>query len=605
MSLPDKRDKHGEPKKKKRRAKKTDDTVSGYNNSSNPFGDANLREKFVWRLKIDKMKKAGVDPAKLSKKSQKSKREELKRELEKVKKRREEREQEKLLWEEERQRQSREQDMSAYADWEAKEDQFHLQQALVRSETRIRQGRPKPIDALYMNLSLHPDFEFNMNEPHTMFEGLPLHELRDLRNDIIVFVSLDEHKDFWQALLVVCDDEIAKASATASSVPPQRQISAETATATPLPPVRNDGALHSAIAEDVEAIFKGKTSAQLEEMQAEITKRTEGRNAVDVEYWEALSARLKVFKAKAVLREIHAGLLKRYLEQLENKKEELKRTMAAAAERDSNEPASTDDPEGSGSQEDNNEAQQAGTWEGAGSLSPELIKDSEDIPPTAEIVDPEKDMEQLAKQRQQVLKQEAEKLILQSSSAAVPPPTTATTTTTTTTTSSAGRLITDRLLTEEEMFAEEASRTMEENEENFTATVDLSSQVYWWHDKFRPRKPRFFNRVHTGYEWNKYNQSHYDHDNPPPKIVQGYKFNIFFPDLIDKRKTPEFFKEPDIENNPDFCILRIHSGPPYEDIAFRIVNREWEYSHKHGFKCVFDRGILHLWFNFKRYRYRR
>ena len=45
-------------------------------------------------------------------------------------------------------------------------------------------------------------------------------------------------------------------------------------------------------------------------------------------------------------------------------------------------------------------------------------------------------------------------------------------------------------------------------------------QVYWWHDKFRPRKPKYFNRVHTGYEWNKYNQTHYDHDNPPPKIVQ-------------------------------------------------------------------------------------
>ena len=37
----------------------------------------------------------------------------------------------------------------------------------------------------------------------------------------------------------------------------------------------------------------------------------------------------------------------------------------------------------------------------------------------------------------------------------------------------------------------------------------------------------------------------------------------------------------------------------------RVVNREWEYSHKRGFKCVFDRGIMHLWFNFKRYRYRR
>ena len=29
-----------------------------------------------------------------------------------------------------------------------------------------------------------------------------------------------------------------------------------------------------------------------------------------------------------------------------------------------------------------------------------------------------------------------------------------------------------------------------------------------------------------GFEWNKYNQTHYDIDNPPPKIVQGYKFNV-------------------------------------------------------------------------------
>lgn len=65
-------------------------------------------------------------------------------------------------------------------------------------------------------------------------------------------------------------------------------------------------------------------------------------------------------------------------------------------------------------------------------------------------------------------------------------------------------------------------------------------QVYWWNIKYKPRKPKYFNRVHTGYEWNKYNQTHYDHDNPPPKVVQGYKFNIFYPDLIDKSKAPEY-----------------------------------------------------------------
>ncbi|CAN6308885.1 unnamed protein product, partial [Urochloa humidicola] len=129
-------------------------------------------------------------------------------------------------------------------------------------------------------------------------------------------------------------------------------------------------------------------------------------------------------------------------------------------------------------------------------------------------------------------------------------------------------------------------------------------QVYWWRDKYRPRKPKYFNRVHTGYEWNKYNQTHYDHDNPPPKIVQGYKFNIFYPDLVDKSKAPTYSIEKD-GGTGETCLIRFHAGPPYEDIAFRIVNKEWEYSHKKGFKCTFERGILHLYFNFKRYRYRR
>ena len=36
-------------------------------------------------------------------------------------------------------------------------------------------------------------------------------------------------------------------------------------------------------------------------------------------------------------------------------------------------------------------------------------------------------------------------------------------------------------------------------------------------------------------------------------------------------------KEP---GNEDTVLLYFSAGPPYEDIAFRIVNREWEYSHK-------------------------
>lgn len=57
------------------------------------------------------------------------------------------------------------------------------------------------------------------------------------------------------------------------------------------------------------------------------------------------------------------------------------------------------------------------------------------------------------------------------------------------------------------------------------------------------------------------------------------QFNIFYPDLIDKSKAPTYriVKEP---GNDDTVLLWFTAGPPYEDIAFRVVNREWEYSHK-------------------------
>ncbi|CAE6410251.1 unnamed protein product, partial [Rhizoctonia solani] len=132
----------------------------------------------------------------------------------------------------------------------------------------------------------------------------------------------------------------------------------------------------------------------------------------------------------------------------------------------------------------------------------------------------------------------------------------------------------------EALYRAEAEKNMDEEEELYNLEeLIVNPTTYTWEDKYRPRKPRYFNRIHTGYEWNKYNQTHYDTDNPPPKVVQGYKFNIFYPDLIDKGKAPTYkiVKEP---GNEDTVLLHFMAGPPYEDIAFRVVNREWEYSHK-------------------------
>jgi hypothetical protein len=152
------------------------------------------------------------------------------------------------------------------------------------------------------------------------------------------------------------------------------------------------------------------------------------------------------------------------------------------------------------------------------------------------------------------------------------------------------------------LYEREVARGVSENEEIFAAEEAVSTASRpQWANKYRPRKPRYFNRVQMGYEWNKYNQTHYDHDNPPPKVVQGYKFNIFYPDLIDKTKAPTYRIEREHgrkrgqsfvkAGEEDTCLIRFIAGPPYEDIAFRIVDKEWDYSAKRdrGFKSTFEK----------------
>ena len=116
--------------------------------------------------------------------------------------------------------------------------------------------------------------------------------------------------------------------------------------------------------------------------------------------------------------------------------------------------------------------------------------------------------------------------------------------------------------------------------------------------------PKFFNIIKAGFEWNKYNQTHYDADNPPPKVVQGYKFNVFYPELLNKLSTPQFYLE-NIPGNKDEVLIKFKASEPYADLVFKIINKEWDVSERHGFVSKFDRGVLQLHFNFKKVRYRR
>ena len=49
----------------------------------------------------------------------------------------------------------------------------------------------------------------------------------------------------------------------------------------------------------------------------------------------------------------------------------------------------------------------------------------------------------------------------------------------------------------EQIFIEKAKEGMNDDEAQFSVEFPVDTQAFMWSDKYRPRKPRFFNRVHT------------------------------------------------------------------------------------------------------------
>lgn len=568
-----------EAKERKRKERMGwDNDYLHYTNTDNPFGDGNILSTFVWSKKLGKEGLLGVGREELETRNR-HKQEENKRELEKVKKRRQERELERQQREEEMTMLQRGKEAAQLEQWARQEDQFHLEQARLRSRIRIQDGRAKPIDLLAKYISAEEEVDaVEMHEPYTYLRGLQTKDLEDLIEDIKVYKELERGKnlDYWNDITVIVEDELHKLRKL-------ERTEYEVAVG------RREG-IHESVAKDVTTIFKGKTASQLEALQMQIQAKITGKpEGVDIGYWESLLSQLKAHMARARLRDRHQENLRKKLEVLiaeqgvarteneaENSQPQENEISSAKQDEpstsaviDKNENCPSDDDQ-EGNDADDLLSESFREYE-AGSYSPTYIPYSQLEPGTLVTLEDD-DNQRLEYARQQVL--------------------------------NTGRKIQNVLTTEEQAMHREARKGMGSDEAQFSVESSLEAQIYLWSDKYRPRKPRYFNRVHTGFEWNKYNQTHYDMDNPPPKIVQGYKFNIFYPDLIDKNTTPQYFLTP-CADNKDFAILRFHAGPPYEDIAFKIVNREWEYSYKRGFRCQFHNNIFQLWFHFKRYRYRR
>lgn len=300
-------------------------------------------------------------------------------------------------------------------------------------------------------------------------------------------------------------------------------------------PRGNEGRVVSSVSSDIDKILAPKTLSQLEILEGQIKAKLRSDEDIDTDYWEQLLRSLRVWKAKASLAELNA--------EISREREALRAKNPSAAQ---NGRAQT-------------EAISAGPGPG----------------PTNNVAEPF--TRPIAASQT-------------TSSGSAPPGTER----------FAQADNEDLSQTTTALYEREVARGVTEDEEVFAAeeTVTDSKPMTGGH---RARKPRYFNRVAMGYEWNKYNQTHYDHDNPPPKVVQGYKFNIFYPELIDKTKAPTFkiIREHGRRRGESFaaagetdtCLIRFISGAPYEDIAFRIVDREWDYSAKRdrGYKSSFDK----------------
>ena len=578
-------------KKQEKRAKDKekmgwDQDYVNYTNEDNPFGDHNLTQNFRWNQKLKQEGLDKLDDRELQR-IQRVKQEEQRQELEKVKQRRLEREREReeresLLELEERKREN-----DKFAKWQKDEDEFHLQQARLRSKIRIEDGRAKPIDLLakYVSTDENEIDTIEMHEPYTYLNGLTIKDLEDLLVDIRVYeeIDLNRNRDFWSDIVTIVDDELRKLRKMDRT---EYQLAAD----------RRQG-MNKAVVDDVQKVFQGKSAEQLATLQKGIEMKLEAKEeGTDIGYWESLLSELKAHLARARLKDKHRENLTNKLEMLRAeqtqeellyKKDDFDEKSKELTPKDSPIPSkvSTEDEDDTAggllhypkkpTEEDDMENEVTPIDEFiSGNYSPAYISEF-DLELGSIIILEDEEISKRKMDQRKALQ---------------------------------GSKVENVMNAEERALEREAKKGMGDDEAKFSVEADVDPNTsYEWSDKYRPRKPRYFNRVHTGFEWNKYNQTHYDIDNPPPKVVQGYKFNIFYPDLIDKTSTPQYTLTPcGMEGTAkDFCTLRIHAGPPYEDIAFKIVNREWEFGYKRGFRCQFHNNIFQLWFHFKRLRYRR
>ena len=197
-----------------------------------------------------------------------------------------------------------------YADWEEKEERFHLAQQRERTKRRLVKFRCKPIDAVAKNILLVQQIEegltvgidgktgtvldgtrviFSASEPFHVLDKLSLNELKELKIDIEEYLAMSDQKYalFWGAMLGLCEEAINWESMPQS--------------------VRRSRTFYEG---EIFDTFAGKSSDELRKMAVDIDLRLRDESrTTEREYWEHASRSLRIQLARIDVSETHKRLL--------------------------------------------------------------------------------------------------------------------------------------------------------------------------------------------------------------------------------------------------------------------------------------------------------
>ena len=412
--------------------------------------------------------------------------------------------------------------------WHAKENDFHLEQAMRRAQIRTREGRAKPIDLLALNLKWSKPYipkedgnadeddeeedegigmDIDLEEPYLLFENLSLEETEELYEDIQMYISLETDEanlEFWRSMVVVC-------SAALEPLRNERTLGRQA--------FIEQNRASQAVKADIANLLRGKSLAELRQLQDSVQAKLQSGDPIDVEYWEGLMRELAVWMSKSKLKAMHEVALRNRLEHLRRKQrdeavrvqEDLAKEVQDEQEAEAAAARAAEAATATGMEDGSTEQRKV----------PEVVREAwtPDMEPKAvsripmedrhlEIVDPEKELADLVSRAHRcidtrptdkcpfnALQIAARRLVAQA------------------------RFVPKKVRGPAEpvdvdagdvLAKAAASKGLDEDEEVWNAKDEQQHQTYSWQDKYRPRKPRYFNKVITGFDWNKYNQTHYE-----------------------------------------------------------------------------------------------